>query len=449
MDFNFTNSQERLCETVEAMVKKAKKLGACEAEANASEGIGLDVSVRCGNLDGMEINREQGISISVLINGANGVASVGDLNPSVCDEAVEKAIAIARASFPDKYAGLADASLMATEFPDLSLYYPWDIDSEKAIELAKQCEQASWSVADSVSKDKSDGAGVASNASQVAYANSHGFVASKKSTSHSIHCGAVAVSDNGEMERDGWSESERCATDLPSSDFIGNKAGHLASIRLGGKKIADCRANVLFQAPVAHSFIGHLVGAASGGSLYRKTSFLADKLGDSIFPTHFSLRESPHLPKRFGSRSYDSDGVATQSRQIVTNGVWEGCFLSAYSARRLGMTSTGNAGGAHNLEVQAMIEPMDKLMKMIGSGLLVTDLMGQGVNNLTGDYSRGAAGFWVENGSIAYPVSGITIAGNLLTMLPSIIAMGDDAIWQGKTHCGSLLIPDLIIGGNT
>lgn len=449
MDFNFIYSNDQLAETVETMVKKAKKMGADQVEVNANENVGLEVSVRGGHLDRMEINREQGISISVLMNGASGVATVGDLNPVLCAEAIEKAIAIARATHPDPHSGLADASLMATDFPDLSLYHPWDIDAEKAISLASECEEASWAVNESVSKDKSDGAGVSSSASQSAYANSHGFVAAKQSTTHSINCGAVAVASNGEMERDGWSESERSATDLPLPEKIGQKAGHLASIRLGGKKIPDGQANVLFQTPVARSLIGHFVQAASGGALYRNTSWLVGRLGETIFPAHFSLQESPHLPKRFGSRAYDSDGVATQSRRVVANGVWEGAFLSAYSARRLGMTTTGNANGSHNLEVQATIEPISQLMKMVGTGLFITDLMGQGVNSITGDYSRGAAGFWLEDGNIAYPVSGITIAGNLTTMLQSIVAMGDDADWHGKTHCGSLLIPDLIIGGNT
>lgn len=448
MDFNFNYSEEQLREVAEKIIKLAQQKGATASEVSVSESSGLEVAVRCGNLDSLEINQDQGISISVLYNGAKGVASVGDLHPAAYQEAVAKAVAIARASQPDPYEGLAEADLMATEFPDLSLFHPWQIDAEGAIALAKECEEASWAVA-GVSLEKSEGAGVASTVAQNVYGNSNGFIGAKRSTVHSINCGAVAQGKDGEMEREGWSESERCAQDIPSPAFIGKKAGELAVARLGGQSVPDTRANVLFDRHTACSLIQHFVGAASGAALYRKTSWLLGRLGENIFPPHFSLQDSPHLLKRFGSRVFDADGVATQNRTVVNNGAWEGYFLSAYSARRMGLTTTGNASGSHNLVVSAKTAPSAEMLKMVGEGLLVTELMGQGVNNLTGDYSRGAGGFWVKDGAIQYPVSGITIAGNLSDIFKSLVCMGDDAQWHHKIYCGSLLVPDLTIGGNT
>ena len=447
MRFNFINHEDRLREIVAGLVEAAKRGGADAAEAGASESVGLEVSVRGGQLDNMEINREQGVSITVFINGGRGNAGIGDFSVAAQREAVENALAIARASFSDPFAGLAEAGRMATEFPDMDTYHPWEISPDEAIALARQCEDASFAADPRISREKSDGAGVSTGGSLSAYANSHGFIAARRSSGHTIYCQSVATAD-GVMERDGWSESARNAALLPSAESIGETAGHYAARRLGAGKITDKRANVLFLAPASHSLIGHFIAAASGGALYRKASWLNDRLGENLFAPHLTIREEPFHPGLFGSHAYDSEGVAPTSRAVVENGQWREAFLSAYSARKLGWQTTGNAGGAHNLDITGDTLPKDELMKRLGAGLLVTDLMGQGVNGITGDYSRGAAGFWVENGEIVHPLSEVTIAGNLLTMLPSIAALGDDAMRRGIMNCGSILVPDLTIGGN-
>lgn len=447
MDMKFFNSGEHFCALLEDLLKMAKQGGADDAEAEAVESSMMEVSARCGELDNMEMNREQGLSLTVYVGGRSGSANTTELTREAMQTLAERTLAIARATSPDPCAGLADKALMATEFPDLQLYHPWALTSQEAMAIAKRAEQASWDAHTAISREKSDGAAVSTSCTLSAYANSHGFCAAEKGSVHSVSCSAIAEKD-GAMETDGWSETRRDAAALPPAEEIGAIAGKHAARRLGGGKVGDCRAGVLFQAPAAHSLIKHFIGAASGGSLYRNTSFLLDKLGSAVFADHIDIRELPHLPGELASCSHDADGVATQARGIVKNGIWQGCFLSAYSARKLGMETTGNAGGVHNIEVSGRTAAAADLPAMLGRGLLVTDLMGQGANMVTGDYSRGAAGFWVENGEIAYPVSEVTVAGNLLAMLPAISAVGDDAMRRGAVKCGSLLIPDMVIGGN-
>ena len=443
----FINTEERFCALLADLLDIAKKGGADAAAAAVSESCGMEASVRCQKLDSMDINRDQGLSLTVYVNGKCGSAATATFTAEALRTVADRALAIARATSADPHAGLADKELMAAEMRDLQLYHPWDLAPEDAIALAKRAEEAAWQAHPSISREKSDGASAGTSRTLSAYANSHGFCAAEMDTYHSISCAAVAEKD-GNMETDGWGEGKRSADWLPAPEEIGAIAGQRTARRLGGQKLGDCRAGVLFDAQSARSLIGHFAAAASGGSLYRNTSFLLDKLGSQVFADHISIRELPHLPGKTGSCNYDDDGVATQTRDVVRGGVWEGCFLSAYSARKLGMQTTGNAGGSHNLEVSGSTVPAADLPKMLGRGLLVTSLMGQGANITTGDYSRGVAGFWVEGGEIAHPVSEVTIAGNLPEMLAGILAVGDDAEWRGRMKCGSLLLPEMVIGGN-
>lgn len=448
MKNDFVNSADGLRDITAETVRLARAAGADMAEASAAESFGMEVSVRGGGLDGMDIGRSQGLSLTAYVGGAFGTANVGELTPAAMREAVERALVIARAAAPDEHAGLAEAELMATEFPELDLYHPWALSPDEAVELARRAEEAAWAADAAVSRDKNDGAALQTDAALSAYANSRGFCAAKRMTTHSLSVGVVAERD-GDMQSDGWSEVRCDAVRLPSPEDIGAIAGRRAAERLGSKKLRARRAAVLFRESAARSLIGHFISAASGGALYRKMSWLCGRLGEQIFPPHINIRELPHLPGELHSDAYDDDGVATQARDVVAAGVWRGCFLSAYSARRMAMKTTGNAGGAHNLEVSGDTVAADDLPAMLGEGLIVTHLMGQGANGITGDYSRGAAGFWVENGEIVHPASEVTIAGNLSDMLASIAAVGDDAKWRGGAiKCGSLLLPDMALGGN-
>ena len=441
----FFLSEDFLANAAQDAVRRAMKKGADAACADADESADMEVESRGGKMDGVHSSRGQNLAVTVYVNGGRGATGVGALDSDSVEVAVDKALAIARASAADPFAGLADKETMAKEFPELSLWHPQDIAADEAFALARECEESAWAAHPAVSRQKSE-ASFCAAASQSAYCNSHGFCAAERETAYSLGCGVIAEKD-GQMERDGWSETRRQCAALPAAADIGRRAGDYAGRRLGGKKIGSRRANVLFAAPVSHSFIYHLVGAASGPSLYHKTSWLLDKMGEQVFAPHISVRERPHLPGEMASASYDDEGAATGERDIVKNGEWCGRFLSAYSARRLGLQTTANAGGAHNLEVDGDIRPLKELMTMLGDGFLATDLMGKSINPVTGDYSRGAAGFWVSGGEIVHPVSEAAIAGNLLAMLPSIVALGDDTMRRGLVCCGSVLIPDLMIGG--
>lgn len=423
----------------------AREAGASACETDVSDGFGQNVTVRRGEVETIEYNRDKGLSVTVYIGQKRGNASTSDFSPQAVRDTVAAALSIAKYTATDDCAGLADVDLLAREFPDLDLYFPWDLPVEQAIQLAQTCEAAAFAVDKRITN--SEGAGISLSESQFVYANSLGFMGGYPTSRHSISC-AVIAGQNDTMQRDYWYSVARDATDLEHADNIGKKAGLRSVARLGAKKIATCELPVLFEAPIASSLIGHFVGAISGGSLYRKSSFLLDSIGRQVFAPDIQIRELPHLKKGLASGAFDDEGVATVERKVVENGVVQGYFLGSYSARKLGLRTTGNAGGNHNLILEngAPLE-FSALLKKMGKGLLVTELLGHGVNSVTGDYSRGAAGYWVEGGEIRHAVEEITIAGNLKDMLLGISAVGSDTLVQGSKQCGSLLIDRMTIAG--
>ena len=434
------NSLKQITQDV---LKLAKQAGASSAETEVSYGTGQNVSVRLGETENIEYNRDKGVSITVYFGQQKGHASSSDLSQQALKDTVEAACNIAKYTAKDEFCGLADANLMATETPDLDLYHPWNISVEAAIEIAKTCEAAAFAV-DRKRIINSEGAGVSNSESVFAYANSHGFVGGYPSSQHSISCSVIAE-DGDAMQRDYWYTNARDMTDMESAEYVGKLAGARTVRRLGAQSISTCQVPVLFEAPLASGLISSLIGAISGGSLYRKSSFLLDSLGTQIASPLLNIEELPHLKKGIASSSFDSEGVATKSRKLVENGVLQGYVLGSYSARKLGMATTGNAGGSHNLIVRSTGQNFADLLKLMGTGLLVTEVLGHGLNMVTGDYSRGAAGFWVENGVIAYPVEEITIAGNMSDMLKQIVAVGSDVIAQSSKQTGSILIEKMTV----
>jgi len=439
-----TLDQRALEDIVGLVLHEARKCGADQAEAAASHDIGLSVTARLGDVENLEYTNDRGVGITIYMGSRKGSASTSDFNPEALREAVSKACSFAKYTAPDKYSGLADKELMATHPPDLDLAHPWELESETAIRLAIECEDAARSFDKRISN--SEGATVGTNTGVRAYGNSHGFAGSYRKTSHSMSC-VVVGETNGDMERDHWYSAARDPADLESPEKIGSTAAHRTVERLGARKIKTTKAPVVFAPEVARGFIGHAIGAISGGAQYRRSSFLLDAAGEQIFPDFFRIEERPHIPKALASAPYDAEGVATKDRDIVVDGVLQGYILSSYSARRLGLVTTGNAGGAHNLIVPGNAENMQELLKTMGNGLLVCEMIGQGVNGVTGDYSRGAVGFWVENGEIAYPVHEITIAGNLKDLYMRIRAVGRDQDLRGGIRCGSLLVDGMTIAG--
>ena len=423
----------------------AKEGGATACESEVSDGFGQNVTVRRGEVETIEYNRDKGLAVTVYIGQKRGNASTSDFSPQAVRDTVSAALSIARYTAADDCAGLADMDLLANEFPDLELYFPWDLPVEQAIQIAQTCEAAAFAVDKRITN--SEGGSVSLSESQFVYANSLGFMGGYPTSRHSISCAVIAGRDDG-MQRDYWYSVARNAADLDQADSVGKKAGARSVARLGAKKIATCEVPVLFEAPIASSLIGHFVGAISGGSLYRKSSFLMDSVGKQVFAPDIQIQEKPHLKKGLASGAFDNEGVTTVDRKVVENGIVQGYFLGSYSARKLGLKTTGNAGGNHNLIIDNGA-PMafSELLKKMGKGLLVTELLGQGVNAVTGDYSRGAAGYWVEGGEIQHAVEEITIAGNLKEMLPGICAMGNDTLVQGSKQCGSLLIDRMTVAG--
>jgi len=442
----FACGPEILQDIAATILKLAKKGGASACETHISEGSGQNVTARMGEVETIEYTRDKGLSVTVYIGQNRGNASSSDFSPKAIEETVSAALDIARYTSADSFAGLAEADLLATSFPDLDLYHPWSLPVEQAIEMAKQCEAAALAVDKRIVN--SEGASVSVSAAQFVYANSLGFIGGYPSSSHGISCAVIAGEENS-MQRDYWYSVARARDDLEHINTVGQKAGQRSLARLGARKIATCEASVLFDALIAPSLLGYFVQAISGSNLYRKSSFLLDSIGKPVFPKNIQLDESPHLIKGLASHSFDDDGVATHARKVVENGVVQGYFLGSYAARKLGMRSTGNAGGNHNLilkndaplSFRALLKKMDK-------GLLVTELLGHGVNLVTGDYSQGAAGFWVEQGEICFPVEEITIAGNLQTMYRGIIAVGDEVIVRGSRQCGALMIDRMTIAGS-
>jgi PmbA protein len=436
--------QRALEEIVELVLKEARDCGADQAEAAASHDIGLSVTARLGDVENLEYTNDRGVGITIYKDSRKGSASTSDFNPEALREAVAKACSFARYTASDKYAGLANEGSMASDPPDLDLAHPWVLDSEDAIRLAIECEDAARSFDKRISN--SEGATVATNTGVRAYGNSHGFIGSYRKTSHSMSCVVVGQTD-GDMERDHWYSTARDPGNLDSAQSIGRTAARRTVERLGARKIRTVKAPVVFAPEIARGFIGHAIGAISGGAQYRRSSFLLDAAGEQIFPDFLRIEERPHIPKGLASAPYDAEGVATKDRDIVIDGVLQGYVLSSYSARRLGLETTGNAGGAHNLIIPGNVEGLAALLKMMGEGLLVCELIGQGVNGVTGDYSRGAVGFWVEHGEIAYPVHEITIAGNLRDLYMRIVAVGRDQDLRGGIRCGSLLVDGMTIAG--
>jgi PmbA protein len=428
-------------------LRKARELGASQAEADVSLQKGLTTTVRLGEVETVEYQRDRGMGITVYFGQRKGSASTADLSLRAVAEMVEKACDIARYTAADEAAGLADAEELARDIPDLDLDHPWEISPEGAVELARACEAAGRSL--DVRITNSEGASVGSHRGVRVYGNSHGFLAGYPSTSHSVSCVLLAQSGD-DMQRDYWYSSARDAADLEPAAQIGRKAGERAVARLGARKIATQKARVLYAPEVARGLIGHFLGAVRGSSQYRKSSFLLGAAGKRVFPDFMELRERPHIRKALGSSPFDSEGVATRDRELVQDGVLQGYVLGSYSARKLGLKTTGNAGGTHNLLVEAKHGGKDigELMRELGTGLLVTELMGQGVNGVTGDYSRGASGYWVENGVPTYPVHEITIAGNLNEMYQSIAAIGNDVDTRGGVRCGSILLDAMTIAGD-
>ena len=423
----------------------AKEGGATACESEVSDGFGQNVTVRRGEVETIEYNRDKGLAVTVYIGQKRGNASTSDFSPQAVRDTVSAALSIARYTAADDCAGLADTDLLASEFPDLELYFPWDLPVEQAIQIAQTCEAAAFAVDKRITN--SEGGSVSLSESQFVYANSLGFMGGYPTSRHSISCAVIAGRD-ANMQRDYWYSVARNSADLDQADSVGKKAGSRSVARLGAKKIATCEVPVLFEAPIASSLIGHFVGAISGGSLYRKSSFLMDSVGKQVFAPDIQIQEKPHLKKGLASSAFDDEGVTTVDRKVVENGVVQGYFLGSYSARKLGLRTTGNAGGNHNLILDNGARvPFSELLKRMGKGLLVTELLGQGVNSVTGDYSRGAAGYWVEGGEIQYAVEEITIAGNLKDMLPGICAMGNDTLVQGSKQCGSLLIDRMTVAG--
>lgn len=444
MQSHFFYSLDDLKQITCDILGRAKEAGATACEAEVSEGFGQNVTVRQGDVETIEYNRDKGLGVTVYFGHQRGHASSSDLSPKALKDAVDAAVSIARYTASDPYSGLAEELLLAKDAPDLDLYHPWDMPVESAIELGKACEAAALGFDPRITN--SEGATISTQESLFVYGNSLGFLNGYPTSRHAISCAVIA--EDGSMQRDYWYTTARDPRDLDPADAVGRKAGERSVRRLGARKIDTAEMPVIFEAPVAAGLIGNFVSAISGGSLYRKASFLLDSLGQQVFAPHVHIAEEPHLAKGLASSPFDNEGVATKPRLVVRDGVLEGYMLSSYSARKLGMTSTANAGGNHNLIVSDGAENLAAMLKQMNRGVLVTELLGHGTNLVTGDYSRGAAGFWVDHGEIQYPVEEITVAGNLRAMLKDIVAIGNDAVVRGSKQCGSILVGRMMVAGN-
>ena len=423
---------------------QARRHGVDQAEVAVTHDKGLAATARLGDVENLEYTHDRGIGITVYKDSRKGSASTSDISTAAIHETVAKAVSFADVTASDQYAGLADPKLMCTDVRDLDLWHPWNLDAEEAIAIAINAESAALGHDKRVSN--SEGATVSTNRGMRAYGNTHGFVGSYARTSHNITCVVLGESD-GVMQRDYYYTSSRDPGELEDPVAVGREAATRVISRLGARKIPTTRAPVLFVPELARGFIGHAVGAIAGGAQYRRSSFLLDAMGEQLFPTFLSIEERPHIPKGIASVPYDSEGVATYDRDIVTDGVLQGYVLASYSARRLGLETTANAGGAQNLIVPGSDTDKEALIRDMGTGLVVTELIGQGVNIVTGDYSRGAVGYWVENGAIQYPVHEVTIAGNLRDLYRRIKAVGSDQDERGGIRCGSLLVEEMTIAG--
>ena len=439
---------DRLAELAEDVIRRARIAGASQAEVAATIDTGLSVNVRLGEVETVEHTRDRGFGLTVYFGQRKGSASTADLHPDSIQATLDQACAIARHTEADPAAGLADAARMATAFPDLDLWHPWDIDTTQAIELGIAIEDAGRAHA---GISNSDGASVQAGQGLSVYANSHGFVGRERGTRHALSLALIAGDEDG-MQRDYWYDSVRAARDFISAKALGDKAAERTLARLGARGLSTRQCPVLFAPELARGLIGHLLGAVSGGSLYRRASFLLDHVGKPVMPAWLNIDERPHLPRGQGSANFDAEGVATRDSALIEGGVLARYMLGSYSARKLGMESTGNAGGVHNLVVAAGAADGEAsdfagMLRRLGTGLLVTEVMGQGVSIVTGDYSRGAAGFWVEHGRIVHPVEGITIAANLRDMFAGIVAVGDDVDPRSPVLTGSILLDRMTVAG--
>jgi PmbA protein len=447
----FSYSRAQFEALVDQALAHAKKLGATDAGAEASEGCGLSVSVRKGELENVERNRDKSLGVTVYIGQRRGNASTSDFSEAAIRQTVQAAYDIARFTAEDPVAGLPDAEdiAQAHEQPDLDLFHPWAIDSEEAARLALSCEAAALKTSRLITN--SEGAGVSAQQSHFFNAHTRGFRGGYQLSRHSLSVAPIAGRGDG-MQRDAWYSSMRSAQELASPEAVGRYAAERALSRLKARKISTRECPVLFESPLAAGLLGSFVQAVSGGALYRQSSFLLDSLGKEVFPAHIDIAEDPHLRRGKGSAPFDDEGVRTRARQVVSAGRVEGYFLSTYSARKLGMKTTGNAGGSHNLTLSSRLtrpgDDLQEMLRKLGTGLFVIELMGQGVNYVTGDYSRGASGFWVEKGEIAFPVQEITIAGNLQDMLRGIVAVGADTYNYGAKTVGSVLINRMKVAGS-
>jgi PmbA protein len=423
----------------------ARAGGATAAETEVSQAVGQSVTVRNGEVETIAYNRDKGLGVTVYVGQRRGHASTADFAREALEAAVAKALSIARHTAQDPAAGLADPERLARAIPDLDLYHPWDLSVEDAIEMGRATEAAALAIDRRLVN--TEGSTVARSESEFVYANTHGFAGGYRSSRHHVDCSVIGDAGDGAMQRDYWYTAARAAGDLEGASAVGRTAGERTVRRLGARQVPTQECPVLFEAPEAADLIGFFVAAVSGGSLYRKSTFLPDSLGKEVFAPHVSIREEPHLPRGRGSAPFDNEGVATAPRDVVRDGVVRGYFLGSYSARKLGMATTGNAGGSHNLVVAHGREDLAALLRRMGRGLLVTEQLGQGVNPVTGDFSRGAAGFWIEDGAIAFPVEEVTIAGNLKQMFRDIVAVGADVDRRSARHTGSILVGRMTVAG--
>ena len=445
----FQYSRAQFEESVDRALAHAKKLGATDAGAEASEGCGLSVSVRLGELETVERNRDKSLGVTVYVGHRRGNASTSDFSVAAIQQTVQAAYDIARFTAEDPIAGLPDEADIVTTQPDLDLFHPWAIDSAQAATLALECEAAAMATSKRITN--SEGASVSAQQSHFFSAHTHGFRGGYASSRHSISVAPIA-GKGANMQRDAWYSSMRDAAELADARAVGRYASERALSRLKARKISTTECPVLFESPLAAGVLGTYVQATSGGALYRKSTFLLDSLGKRVLSKHIDIAEDPHLLRGKGSSPFDEEGVQCRARTVVKGGVVQGYFLGTYSARKLGMKTTGNAGGSHNLTMTSRLtkpeDDLDAMLKKLGTGLFVIELMGQGVNYVTGDYSRGASGFWVENGEIAFPVQEITIAGNMKIMLQGIEAVGADAYNYGAKTVGSILVNRMKVAGS-
>ena len=440
------NSEEQqLLDVADIALKRARHNGASDAEIASGNGQGMSVNIRNGEVETVEYNQDKSVGISVYFGHRSGSANTTDFSEAAIHHCVDAACNIAKFTEEDPFNGLADQALLATEFPDLDLYHPWEINMEEAIDLATRCEQAALDVDEKITN--TEGGAVSSHHGADLYANSLGFRGLSRSSRHSISCSVIAGEGDG-MQRDYWYDSCRSRDDLVAPEAIGIESARRALRRLDARKIKTGSYPVIYESTVASSLLSHFISAISGSSLYRRASFLLDSKGEKIFNENVRIHEQPLLIKGAGSATFDNEGVKTQTRDIVTDGVLNDYVLGSYSARKLGLQTTGNAGGVHNLTIDATFDGgLEALIKEMGTGLVVSELIGHGANNVTGDYSRGAFGFWVENGEIQYPVEELTIAGNLKQMFMMMDAMGTDIDTRRSTQTGSILVANMTVAG--